>query len=149
VEAGAEENPAAQIVRYPNRRLYDRTQGRYVTLQEIVAMVREGKAVTVRDSKSQEDLTGTILTQILLEYHPERVGVFPVPFLHLMIRANEIVLAFLREYLRQSLTYLEFWQRAATFGSTEAPWEWMKSFLPPAASGPSIFDCQVGYDLVS
>ncbi len=132
------ENQAARIVRYPNRRLYDRTQGRYVTLQDIVAMIRAGRAVTVHDSKTNEDLTGTVLTQILLEFHPERVQVFPVPVLHLMIRANDVVLAFLREYLRQSLTYLEFWQRAASFGSMAGPLEWMKSFLPaqPAAAEP-------------
>jgi polyhydroxyalkanoate synthesis repressor PhaR len=132
------ENQAVRIVRYPNRRLYDRTQGRYVTLHEIVAMIHEGKAVTVHDSKTNEDLTGTVLTQILLEFHPERVEVFPVPVLHLMIRANDVVLAFLREYLRQSLAYLDFWQRAASFGSMAGPLEWMRSFLPaqPAAAEP-------------
>jgi polyhydroxyalkanoate synthesis repressor PhaR len=135
--AAAEEDRTARIVRYPNRRLYDRAQGRYVTLQEIVAMIREGKAVTVRDNKTGEDLTGTILTQILLEFHPERVDVFPVPVLHLLIRANDIVLAFLREYLRQSLTYLEFWQRAASFGSMAAPWEWLKSFMPSGPAQPA------------
>ncbi len=131
------EGQTARIVRYPNRRLYDRSQGRYVTLEEIVAMIRAGKAVTVHDSKTGDDLTGTILTQILLEFHPERVDVFPVPVLHLLIRANDIVLAFVREYLRQSLTYLEFWQRAASFGTMATPWEWFKSLIPRGAAEPA------------
>jgi polyhydroxyalkanoate synthesis repressor PhaR len=135
--AGAEGTSTATIVRYPNRRLYDRSQARYVTLQEIAAMVREGKAVTVLDSKTNEDLTGPILTQIILEHYPERMELFPVPILHLMIRANDIVLGFLREYLRQSLAYLEFWQRAAAFSPMAVPMEWMKTMFPGGAGAGS------------
>jgi len=119
----------ANIVRYPNRRFYDRTQGRYVTLQEIANMVRDGKTITVRDSKTEKDLTGRILTQILLEFQPERAELLPVPMLHLMLRANDMVLGFLGEYLRQSLAYLEFWQRAAAFASVAAPLDWIKGVL--------------------
>jgi polyhydroxyalkanoate synthesis repressor PhaR len=120
------------IVRYPNRRLYDRSQGRYVTLQEIAAMVQEGKAVNVRDSKTNDDLTSTVLTQIILEHHPERMELLPVPVLHLMIRTNGVVLGMLREYFRQSLVYVDFWQRAAAFNPMGASLEWLKSFLPGA-----------------
>jgi polyhydroxyalkanoate synthesis repressor PhaR len=122
-------SPTANIVRYPNRRFYDRTQGRYVTLQEIATMVRDGKTVTVRDSKTEKDLTGRILTQILLEFQPERAELLPVPMLHLMLRANDMVLGFLGEYLRQSLAYLEFWKRAAAFASVAAPLDWIKGVL--------------------
>jgi polyhydroxyalkanoate synthesis repressor PhaR len=133
------------IVRYPNRRLYDRSQGRYVTLQEIAAMVREGKAVCVRDSKTNDDLTSVILTQIILEHHPERMELLPVPILHQMIRTNSVVLGLLREYFHQSLAYLEFWERASAFNPIAGSVEWMKAFLPtqpaagsgPAASGPA------------
>jgi polyhydroxyalkanoate synthesis repressor PhaR len=76
-EAPGAEGPAVTVVRYPNRRLYDRSQARYVTLQEVAAMVREGKTVTVRDSKTDEDLTTTTLMQILLDQHPERAGCSP------------------------------------------------------------------------
>src|SRR5690242_10686884 len=113
VNAG--ESETARIVRYPNRRLYDRTQGRYVTLQEIASMVREGKTVNVRDSKTNDDITTTILTQIILEHHPERMELLPVPILHLMIRTNGVTLGLLRAYFRQSLEYLELWQRASAF----------------------------------
>ncbi len=124
------------IVRYPNRRYYDRSQGRYVTLQEIAAMVREGKAVCVRDSKTNDDLTSTTLTQIILDQHPERMELLPVPVLHLMIRTNGVVLGLLREYFRQSLVYVDFWQRAAAFNPMGASVEWLKSLLPgPSAAG--------------
>lgn len=125
------------IVRYPNRRLYDRSQARYVTLQEIAAMVREGKTVHVRDSKSNEDLTGTILTQIILEHYPERMNFLPVPVLHLLIRPNDIVLGLLRDYFRQSLLYLELWQQAARFNPVTTSMEWLQSLVPSAPGAPS------------
>jgi polyhydroxyalkanoate synthesis repressor PhaR len=122
------------IVRYPNRRLYDRSQGRYVTLRAIAAFVQEGKVVCVRDSKTNEDLTSTILTQIILEHHPERMELLPVPVLHLMIRTNGVVLGLLREYFRQSLVYLDFWQRASAFHPMARSLEWLQSMLPSSAA---------------
>jgi polyhydroxyalkanoate synthesis repressor PhaR len=127
----AEADQTISIVRYPNRRLYDRSQARYVTLQEIADMVREGKTVTVTDSKSDADLTGIILTQIILEHHPERMSLLPVPILHLMIRTNDIVLDLLRDYFRRSMLYLEFWQQSARLNPMAASMEWFKSLLPP------------------
>jgi polyhydroxyalkanoate synthesis repressor PhaR len=137
VSAGAAETEIARIVRYPNRRFYDRSQGRYVTLQEIAAMVRGGKTVSVRDSKTSEDITSTVLTQIILEHHPERMELLPVPVLHLMIRTNGVVLGLLREYFRQSLEYLEFWQRASALNPVAASMQWLNSLVPavPMAGG--------------
>src|SRR5689334_99411 len=99
------------ITRYPNRRLYDRSRGRYVTLPEIAELVRQGRTVIVGDSKTGEDLTRPVLTQIILDQYPERMDLLPVSMLNAMIRANEAALAFLRDYLQQSLTYLEWLQR--------------------------------------
>ena len=55
------------IKRYPNRRLYDRQARRYITLQDLEDLVLQGKKIEVRDSRSGDDLTRPILTQILLE----------------------------------------------------------------------------------
>src|SRR3954470_12265222 len=44
------------IIRYPNRRLYDRSLGRYVTLKDVEDTIRQGRTVSVRDSKTGEDL---------------------------------------------------------------------------------------------
>jgi polyhydroxyalkanoate synthesis repressor PhaR len=126
---GVGETETVRIVRYPNRRFYDRSKGRYVTLQEIAATIREGKTVSVRDSKTGDDITSTILTQIILEHYPERMELFPVPVLHLMIRTNGVMLGLLREYFRQSLEYLDFWQRAAAFNPMAGSMQWLKSMI--------------------
>jgi polyhydroxyalkanoate synthesis repressor PhaR len=126
-----------EIRRYPNRRLYDRSRRRYVTLQEIEELVREGRTVLVRDSRTGEDLTRSILTQILLERHPEKMEMFPVAMLHAILRANDLALEFLRGYLRQSLAALEAVQKAAPAPLAApgplpfaSPIDWMSAFLP-------------------
>jgi polyhydroxyalkanoate synthesis repressor PhaR len=132
-------DPAATvpITRYPNRRFYDRNQSRYVTLQEIAELVRQGKTVEVRDSKTGDDLTRSILTQIILEHHPERMDLFPVAVLNSMIRANETTLMFLRDYFRQALAYLELLQRSASVNPFALPMAWMRTLLP---QGPQVAD---------
>ena len=126
-----------QIRRYPNRRLYDRSRRQYVTLGDIEELVRTGHDVEVRDSKSDEDLTRQILTQILLERHPDRMKMFPVAMLHGILRANDLALDFLRGYLRQSIAAMESLQRAGTPFAT--PLDWMSAFFPglPTARGPA------------
>jgi polyhydroxyalkanoate synthesis repressor PhaR len=118
------------ITRYPNRRLYDRSQARYITLQEIADTVRQGKTITVRDSKTGEDLTRSILTQIILEYHPERINLFPVHLLNLMIRTNEGVLAFLGNYFQQALSYVEPLEQREAVNPLLLPMYWMKALWP-------------------
>jgi polyhydroxyalkanoate synthesis repressor PhaR len=141
-EGGPPAAEAVVITRYPNRRFYDRSRGKYVTLQDIEETVRGGATVTVRDSKTGEELTRAVLTQIILEHHPERMELFPVAILHQLIRANDLVLGLLRDYLRQSLTYVEMAQSAA-LNPLAAPLHWMRTFLPglpvltPGAAGLS------------
>jgi len=121
---------SATIIRYPNRRLYDRSQARYVTLQDIEETVRRGGTVTIRDSKSGEDLTRSILAQIILERHPERMELVPVDFLHLVIQANDVMLGSLREYVRKSLAYLDLVKRAAAFNPLAVPATLMNAVFP-------------------
>jgi polyhydroxyalkanoate synthesis repressor PhaR len=122
------------IKRYPNRRFYDRRTRKYVTLQDIEDLVAQGHTVDVRDSKSGEDLTRVILTQILLERHPERMTLFPTSLLHCMLRANDLTLEFLRCFLRQSLVMLEGFQKSTTAAPFVSPLEWMKPFFPSFVS---------------
>jgi polyhydroxyalkanoate synthesis repressor PhaR len=96
-----------EITRYPNRRLYDRNHKTYVTVGEIETMVLAGHEVRVRDSKSGEDLTRVILTQILLERHPERMKMFPVAFLHAILRADRLALDWMAVYFGQAMTFLK------------------------------------------
>lgn len=124
-----------EITRYPNRRLYDRSQKKYVTLGEIEALVLRGQNVRVRDSKTDEDLTRVILVQILLERHPERMKMFPVVFLQEILRADQMALDWLTVYFGQAKAFMEgvansasasfmpsvnFWQSFMT-GSKKTP----------------------------
>jgi polyhydroxyalkanoate synthesis repressor PhaR len=131
--------------------LYDRSLGRYVSLRDVEEAVKRGVTVTIKDSRTGEDLTRAVLTQILLERYPERMGLFPVPFLHLVLRANETMLGFLRDYLGQSLAYAELLQRASAVNPLLSLSGWMRALVPspppragaewhPAPEGRADFD---------
>jgi len=120
------------IKRYPNRRLYDRHARRYVTLQDIEDLILQGKTIEVRDSKTGEDLTRVILTQLLIVRHPEKMEMFPVSMLHGILRANELGLDFLGTYFKQSLTLLENLPVAPPLLGFLSPLDWMKAFVPGA-----------------
>jgi polyhydroxyalkanoate synthesis repressor PhaR len=135
VDEGGEST--VRIQRYPNRRLYDRSCRRYVTIQDIEDHILAGRTVEIRDSKTGDDLTRQVLTQILAERHPRKMEMFPVAMLHDIIRANEIGLDLWRGYMRQSLMAIEAWRNAAIpFAS---PLDWMSPILSaftPLAPGP-------------
>ena len=65
--ASAESKRQRVIKKYPNRRLYDTQTSSYVTLTEIKQLVMEGQSFVVRDAKSGEDLTRSLLLQMILE----------------------------------------------------------------------------------
>ncbi|MDB5299033.1 MAG: phaR [Phycisphaerales bacterium] len=91
--------------KYPNRRYYDTSRSRYVTLEEIYALIRDGYEVQASDSKTGQDITAKVLAQIILELDPPKLGVFPVPLLHRLIRANEqLVNDFVEKYFNQALS---------------------------------------------
>lgn len=138
------------IIRYPNRRLYDRSRGRYVTLHDVEETIRSGDTVLVRDSKTGADLTRMLLTQIILERHPERMELFPITLLHLIIRADGTVFGFLRDSVRQALLYVETFQRAASFNPLLPPPEWLRAFLPEGfARGSSEVDVRSLLDRIA
>jgi polyhydroxyalkanoate synthesis repressor PhaR len=124
-----------RIQRYPNRRLYDRAHRRYVTLAEIEELVRQGQVVKVQDSKSGEDLTRQILTQILIERHPEKMELFPIALLHGLLRANDLATGLWEAYLRQALLALESLQRAMPPLTT--PLGWLPNWLPAWPASPA------------
>lgn len=76
-----EEGPRV-IKRYVNRKLYDTRESRYVTLQEIAVIVREGEDVKVIDNATKEDLTNVTLAQII--YEEEKRGESEAPKRSLM-----------------------------------------------------------------
>ena len=64
------------IKKYPNRRLYDTDTSSYITLAEVKALVMDNEPFVVRDAKTNEDLTRSILLQIILEEETAGVPIF-------------------------------------------------------------------------
>lgn len=75
------------INKYPNRRLYDTVDRRYVTLSDIRQLVLEGSDFVVVDRKSEDDITCKILLQIIYEREAEAEAMFSQGFLTDVIRA--------------------------------------------------------------
>jgi len=80
---------ALLIKRYPNRRLYDTSAGKYVNLGDIAAAVRRGAEVKVVDAKTGEDLTRVILTQVIVEDAKEQPVGLPLELLRQLIVASD------------------------------------------------------------
>jgi len=87
-DAPPEKKEAVVIKKYANRRLYNTETSTYVTLEDLAAMVRSDRDFVVYDAKTGDDLTHSVLTQIIVEQE-NRVGgqtLLPVPFLRQLIR---------------------------------------------------------------
>jgi len=74
------------LKKYPNRRLYDTRSSSYITLADVKRMVLAGEAFEVRDAKTAEDLTRSILLQIILEEESGGVPMFSTSMLANIIR---------------------------------------------------------------
>lgn len=98
------------IRKYPNRRYYDATHSRHLTLEEIRSLIRDGYDIKVTDSKSGADITAQVLTQIILELETPKIDSFPVPLLLRMIRSNDqVVRDFVETYFNQAFkAYSEY-----------------------------------------
>jgi polyhydroxyalkanoate synthesis repressor PhaR len=82
--------PATVVIKkYGNRRLYDTGASRYVNLEDIALMVREGKRVQVVDAKTREDLTRVVLTQIITEDARDKPTGLPLELLRQLIVATD------------------------------------------------------------
>ena len=79
--------PAVRVLKkYPNRRLYDTQTSSYITLADVKKMVLDGQTFEVRDAKTGEDLTRSILLQIILEEETGGVPMFSTASLEQIIR---------------------------------------------------------------
>ncbi len=98
------------LKKYTNRRLYDTEKSIYVTLEYITNVIRRGRQVSVTDAKTGEDVTASILTQIIMEEARKKNYLLPIPLLHLIIQYGETVLNdFFKKYLEQTIkNYLLF-----------------------------------------
>ena len=79
-------NEPIVIKKYANRRLYDTRKSSYITLDDLANMVRDGREFRVVDAKSDEDITHSVLTQIIMD-EEQRGGqtMLPISFLRQLI----------------------------------------------------------------
>jgi polyhydroxyalkanoate synthesis repressor PhaR len=100
----AAEEGVAVVKKYANRRLYNTASSSYVTLDDLSKMVRDGEDFVVFDAKTGEDLTRSILTQIIMEEDGKGRNLLPTGFLRQLIRFyDDSLRAFLPRYLEMSM----------------------------------------------
>lgn len=82
-------NDRIVIKKYENRRMYDTSRSRYVNLEDLAALIREGADVQVLDAKTGDDLTRVILTQIITEDAKDQPTGLPLELLRQLIVASD------------------------------------------------------------
>jgi polyhydroxyalkanoate synthesis repressor PhaR len=97
-------NPARVIKKYPNRRLYDTVESRYITLADVRRLVMDAVDFTVVDKSTQEDITRSILLQVISEQEHQGEPLMSQDFLAQVIRSyGSTMQTMVGTYLEQSL----------------------------------------------
>lgn len=92
------------IKKYANRRLYNTATSSYVTLDHLAQMVKEGTQFAVFDAKSGDDITRSVLTQIIVEEESKGQNLLPISFLrHLISFYGDSLQGLVPSYLEQSM----------------------------------------------
>ena len=92
------------IKKYANRRLYNTQTSSYVTLDHLAAMVKEGTEFEVQDARTGEDITRSVLTQIIFEEEAKGQNLLPIKFLRQLIRFyGDSLQSFVPGYLDMSM----------------------------------------------
>jgi polyhydroxyalkanoate synthesis repressor PhaR len=88
ISAMAKSDEPITIKKYANRRLYNTGTSTYVTLEDLASMVKAGEDFVVYDAKTNEDITRSVLTQIIFEQENKEGGqnLLPINFLRQLIR---------------------------------------------------------------
>ena len=82
----AVQKPPVVIKKYANRRLYNTATSSYVTLDHLSSMVKQGIDFAVQDAKTSDDITRSVLTQIIFEEESKGQNLLPINFLRQLIR---------------------------------------------------------------
>ena len=102
-ENGSQPDPII-IKKYANRRLYNTEMSSYVTLDNLAEMVRNGQDFVVTDAKTGEDITRSVLTQIIFEEEAKGQNMLPINFLRQLIRLyGDTLQGFVPGYLDASM----------------------------------------------
>ncbi|MGQ3099434.1 polyhydroxyalkanoate synthesis repressor PhaR [Sphingopyxis solisilvae] len=100
----AADDGVVTIKKYANRRLYDTERSCYITLEDLGAMVRDGREFRVVDAKSGDDITHNVLTQIIMDTETRGETLLPVNFLrHLIGMYGDKMQSMVPQYLEASM----------------------------------------------
>jgi polyhydroxyalkanoate synthesis repressor PhaR len=114
------------IKKYPNRRLYDTDTSSYITLAEVKALVMDNEPFVVRDAKTNEDLTRSILLQIILEEESAGAPIFTEQVLANIIRFyGHAMQDFMGSYLEKNIQiFMDLQHKMAEQGGGVNPEAW-------------------------
>ncbi len=131
------------IKKYANRRLYNTAKSSYVTLEHLAEMVRAGEEFVVNDAKSGEDITRSVLAQIIFEEEAKGHNMLPTGFLRQLISLyGDTLQGFVPSYLEASMDTFTRNQEEirdkvrASFGDNPA----MANFEAMTRANMEIFD---------
>ncbi len=133
---------AVVIKKYANRRLYNTSTSTYVTLDDLAVMVKGGTDFLVYDAKTGEDITRSVLTQIIFEEENKGTNLLPINFLRQLIRFyGDSMQAFVPGFLEFSLDNLGKEQQKLTAQMLET-WgaDPFKAMQETAARNMSMFN---------
>lgn len=143
-EASGEKRETVVIKKYANRRLYNTETSTYVTLDDLAAMVRSDRDFVVYDAKTGDELTHSVLTQIIVDQESKGQTLLPVPFLRQLIRFyDDSIARMVPTYLQFSLEALAKEQErfrsqfATAFGNPSAAFE---AYQEQARRNMAIFE---------
>src|SRR6266545_8262472 len=92
------------LKKYPNRRLYDTSTSKYITLEDVRRLVLDGVQFVVRDSKTDEDITRSVLLQVIAEQEEAGQPIFTIPILTQIIQFyGDAAQGLASEFLQRSL----------------------------------------------
>ena len=132
------DNGSTIIKKYANRRLYNTGTSTYVTLEDLAGMVKGGEDFTVVDAKTGEDITRSVLTQIIFEQENKGQNLLPITFLRQLIRFyGDSIQNLIPTYLDFSIDSLVREQEKLRSQITGA---FGPNAFGPAAFGPGALD---------
>ena len=126
-KASGPAKPAQRVIKkYPNRRLYDTDTSAYITLADVKQLVMDNQSFVVRDAKSNEDLTRSILLQIILEEEAGGAPMFSEAALANIIRFyGHAMQGFMGSYLEKNVqAFTDLQARLAELSKTITPEMW-------------------------
>ncbi len=139
------------IKKYSNRRFYDTTRSRHVTMGEMHDLIAAGYDLTIVDGTSGDEITNVVLTQIILERDTPKLSMFPSNVLHEMIRTQQeflgnVVERFFAQVLDSHKSSQDRWRKFVenTIGFNPAsvmnPMDWTRSMMSTFTGQPKAPD---------